>query len=285
MIKVQFFFIISLILLAYLAPLSSADDDDSSSSSTPTPKSSSTPVSTKRTPKTSKPSTSPVSLATHPPWPTRSTEPTNYGSVSRATHPPWPTRGSTSYDPYADFYSSRATHAPYPPIQRATHAPYPPLKKGSSGDSASSSSSSTSSSSSSLASTIVKKQLLKIDADSLRNWLKEAFAYIAAPLFMPSAITKAIKAPPGLSSPGRSIWSKMIASFKSVILKKNDSEDGTGNSGSTEDRADQVKENVATFYRKLAEKMTSSSWSTLLSSKKAHKRNVRSVGRRTFRTI
>lgn len=80
----------------------------------------------------------------------------------------------------------------------------------------------------------------------------------------------------------------MIASFRSVILKKNDSEEsekGSTSSSSNEDRTDQLKENVATFYRKLAEKMASSSWATILSGKKAHKRNVRSIKRRSFRTI
>lgn len=140
----------------------------------------------------------------------------------------------------------------YSSHKRATHPPYPPPKR-QSADSSSSSS---------------KKPLIKIDP--LRTWLKEAFtSLIASPLLVPSAITKAIKAPPGNS--GRSLWAKMLASFRSVLLRKGEEGEGDGSSGD-EDRADQLKENVASLYKRWQERMVSPLMQLIQSSRVAKKK-------------
>lgn len=159
-------------------------------------------------------------------------------SSSVATHSAW--LNYAGYDPYANYdsafydpYQSKATHPPFP--TRATHPPYPYKLQKDKDNTISSS---------------PKKQLLKIDTDTVKTWFKDAFAYLSSPIHISSAITKAVKpsTSSGIPSPGRSFWAKMIASFKAV-LKRNSEEKGQ----------DLMKENVGSLLKRIHERTKLSS--------------------------
>ncbi|XP_074596319.1 uncharacterized protein LOC141851473 [Brevipalpus obovatus] len=257
--------------------------------------------------------------ATRRNWPTQSSSPLPHAARSESSstapwstasnnHQPPPARSASSTrtptratrptrDPYADLYllhdqsfymnsaqgngKRRATHAPYasPPPRGMNDIYAAHMSAAASSQLQSSSSSSTSSN------TNNKKQVLAIDP--LRSWIKEALSFIASPLFVPSAITKAIKTPNNNS--GRSLWSKMLASFRSVILRKGEG-DGDGAAGSdnnseSNDRTDQMKGDVASLYKRLSEKMMASPLIQLIQSsrvtaKKEPSKSHRSVLRR-----
>ncbi|XP_015790069.1 uncharacterized protein LOC107366939 [Tetranychus urticae] len=70
-----------------------------------------------------------------------------------------------------------------------------------------------------------KGSLLTVASPLMKSLIKETLAYMAAPLFMPIAIGRTLRSPPGLGPDGSPVQRFARYLFKLATMKKNDAEE------------------------------------------------------------